>query len=181
MNLVAILGGSAVESAPHLLGRTVTTRVGGVTTSVLLTEVEAYEGTDDPASHAFRGRTPRNGSMFGPPGTLYVYRSYGIHWCMNVAVAPQGEGRAILLRGGEIVEGEDAIRRRRDRDDHLTDGPGKLCHALGVDGSMDATSVLGSGPVRLSDDQQPVGPYITTPRVGISKATDRPWRFIVRG
>lgn len=165
------------DAAEWLLGRRLETRIGGVTTAVALTEVEAYDGANDPASHAYRGRTPRNGSMFGPAGTLYVYRSYGIHWCMNVVCGAQGDPMAVLLRGGTVVEGEEAIVSRRGRDDHLVDGPGKLCQALGVTGDHDGSSVL-SGPVLLGERVM-TGSVTTSPRIGISKATDREWRFVL--
>lgn len=174
----SILTGTSLEAAPRLLGRRLETRIGGVVTAVALTEVEAYMGEDDPASHAFRGRTPRNGAMFGAPGSLYVYRSYGIHWCMNVTCGPEGVAMAVLLRGGVILEGKNEIERRRGRSDHLTDGPGKLCQALGVTGDHDGTSVL-EGPIRLGE-RVLVGEVVTTPRIGISKAVDRPWRFVLK-
>lgn len=179
MSLGAVLGGTAVEAAPRLLGHRVTTRIGGVETAVVLTEVEAYEAAGDPASHSFRGRTPRNASMFGPPGTLYVYRSYGIHWCMNIAVGPAGRGAAVLLRGGRVVAGHAEIERRRGRGDRLTDGPGKLCQALAVDGSADGTSVF-DGPVLLAPEPEAAGDVEATPRIGISKAVHRPWRYMLR-
>jgi len=170
---------TSLEVAPLLLGRRLETRVGGVVTAVAIDEVEAYLGVEDPASHAYRGPTPRNGSMFGPAGTVYVYRSYGIHWCMNITCSPAGTATAVLLRGGVILEGRHEIERRRRRADHLTDGPGKLTQALGVTDEHDGTSVL-DGPVRLGE---PVleGEIRTTPRVGISKAVDREWRFVLEG
>ena len=155
--------------------------VGGETTAVTITETEAYAGSDDPASHAFRGPTPRNETMFGRAGLLYVYRSYGIHWCMNVVVGAEGLAHAVLLRGGEVTEGRDVVERRRGRPRPLTDGPGKLCQGLGVSGEMDGID-LRVGPVTLHP-----GPGIgergveQTPRIGISKATGRRWRYVVVG
>jgi DNA-3-methyladenine glycosylase len=150
----------------------------------MLTEVEAYRGDEDPASHAYHGRTARNRAMFGPPGTLYVYRSYGLHWCLNVVVAEVGIAHAILLRAGVPLVGTAVMERRRGRGDHLTDGPGKLAAALGVDGAHDGTSLV-DGPVRLEEGPLPAGYAISaTPRIGITKAADRPWRFVatpVRG
>ena len=175
--MIDLLGRSALEAAPLLLGRRLETRIDGVLTAVALTEVEAYLGADDPASHAHRGRTPRNGAMFGPPGTLYVYRSYGVHWCLNITCGPEGEPMAVLLRSGVIVDGHDEIERRRGRSDHLTDGPGKLCQALGVDGSLDGTSVL-DGPVVLGDPVMD-GAVEVSPRIGIARATAYPWRFVL--
>jgi DNA-3-methyladenine glycosylase len=154
------------------------TEFGGRVTEVLLTEVEAYGGSDDAASHAYKGLTERNGSMFGPPGTLYVYRSYGVHWCANVATGPEGTGRAVLLRGGEPLEGKAVMQLRRGRIDQLTDGPGKLAQALGIDGTHDGTDLL-TGPVRLLPRMIDVPSIVATPRVGISKAKERPWRFVL--
>ncbi len=176
--LFEALGGDVLEAARWLLGCVIRTEFDGATTEVRLTEVEAYAGDRDPASHAYRGLTPRNASMFGPPGTLYVYRSYGIHWCMNIVAAGPGVAHAILLRGGEPVAGEATMAQRRGRTDHLTDGPGKLSQALGVDGRHDGTSVA-TGEVRLIRGGLPRGYVVeTTPRVGISRAADRPWRFV---
>jgi len=174
-----LLAGSVFDVARRLLGSRVRTELGGAVTEVALTEVEAYAGADDPASHAYRGRTVRNGAMFGPPGTLYVYRSYGLHWCMNIVVGDIDVPHAVLLRGGTVTEGLGTIEHRRGRTDHLTDGPGKLCGALGVTGDHDGTSVL-DGPVRLLPgtlaERHTV---LATPRVGISKAVEEPWRFVV--
>jgi DNA-3-methyladenine glycosylase len=176
--MIDVLGRSSLEVAPLLLGRRLESRVGGVLTAVVLNEVEAYMGSQDPASHAFNGRTARNDSMFGPPGTLYVYRSYGIHWCMNITCGPEGVPMAVLLRGGVLLDGRDTIQRRRGREDHLTDGPGKLCQALGVTGDHDGSSVV-EGPVTLGE---PVleGVLVTTPRIGITRAVERPWRFVLQ-
>jgi DNA-3-methyladenine glycosylase len=146
-------------------------------TEVTLTEVEAYGGRGDPASHAHRGETARNRSMFGPPGTLYVYRSYGVHWCVNITTGLKGEGQAVLLRSGVPTEGRSLMIERRRRADHLADGPGKLAQALGITGEDDGTNVLGDSRVRLLPGTAP-GRIVATPRVGISKATGRPWRFV---
>lgn len=162
-----------------LLGRRLVSFVGGFRCEVLLTEVEAYGGGDDPASHAHRGRTARNASMFGPPGTLYVYRSYGVHWCLNVVTGPEGEPSAILLRGGIPLAGESVMRRRRGRLDHLTDGPGKLAQACGVSGEHDGMSLLGGGEVEVVGTPVVEGSVVAGPRVGVSRAADRPWRFVV--
>ncbi len=173
------LAGPVLEAARAVLGRTLRSEVAGEVTEVVLTEVEAYDGAADPASHAYRGRTRRNGSMFGPPGTAYVYRSYGIHWCLNVATGPEGEGAAVLLRGGLPVAGEAAMIRRRGRRDHLADGPGKLAQALGVTGAHDGLSLLGDGPLRLLGRGTVEGTVLATPRIGISKAAERPWRLVI--
>jgi DNA-3-methyladenine glycosylase len=177
----AVLEGDVFSVAQRLVGCRIRTTFHGRTTEVMLTEVEAYAGADDPASHAYRGRTARNAAMFGPPGTLYVYRSYGIHWCMNIVVGEEGLPHAVLLRGGEVTRGGATIERRRRRHDHLTDGPGKLCEALGVTGAQDGTSVL-DGPVRLIPGDLPTNrTLLATPRVGISKAVEEPWRFVAVG
>lgn len=143
---------------------------------MILNEVEAYDGSNDPASHAFRGKTQRTAPMFEAPGTVYVYRSYGIHWCMNLAVNPKGEAGAVLLRGGTVVEGRREAERRRGRTTDLANGPGKLCQTLDVTGD-DSGSRLGSA-ITLGIGA-PVAPseIATSPRIGISKATDRLWRF----
>jgi len=176
--LQALLAGGVIEAARGLLGRRLRSEIGGEGCEVIITEVEAYGGADDPASHAYRGETPRTGAMFGPPGRLYVYRSYGIHWCMNVVTGPEGEASAVLLRGGIPLHGETAMARRRGRPDHLTDGPGKLCQALGVTGEHDGGSLV-VGPVYLMDGGPIAGTIISTGRVGVGKAAARPWRFVL--
>jgi DNA-3-methyladenine glycosylase len=165
------------EIARRLLGARLRTEIEGTPTEVALTEVEAY-GPEDPASHAFRGERNANRSMFKKPGTLYVYRSYGMHWCANVVTGPVGTGEAVLLRAGTPVTGEAAMRRRRGRDDHLCDGPGKLCQALGITGDLDGTS-LETGPARLTLAGDIPGKVIATSRIGITKGTDRLWRFVL--
>lgn len=152
-----------------------------------IVEVEAYAGEADPASHAFRGRTARNATMFGPPGRLYVYFSYGMHYCANVVCGPDGEASAVLLRGLTPLTGLDAMRAARgpaartDRD--LCNGPGKLCHAFGLDRSFDgADLVTGDRGVELVDDgTPPPGVAGVSGRVGLSVAGDVPWRFYVPG
>ena len=174
--LSALLGGDVVAAARGLLGQRLRSEIGGVVCEVLLTEVEAYGGADDPASHGFGGRTLRNASMFRVAGTLYVYRSYGMHWCLNAVTGAVGEPAAVLLRGGRPVAGEEHMRRRRGRSDHLCDGPGKLAQALGVTGDQDGTSLL-DGVVRLVGDPKAVRRIVAGPRVGIARAAERPWRF----
>jgi DNA-3-methyladenine glycosylase len=171
------LAGAVTKAAPALLGCRLGTSLDGEVTEVIITEVEAYGGADDPASHAFGGPTPRNGSMFGPPGTLYVYRAYGIHWCLNVVTGPEGHPAAVLVRAGTPVTGIRVMERRRGRTDHLADGPGKLAQALGVTGDHDGSSVF-DGPVRLAAGDPPSGEVVATPRIGIGQAVDRPWRFV---
>lgn len=175
--LEELLAGDPVAVASKLLGMRLRTRFGGAVTEVVITEVEAYAGEDDPASHTARGLTPRNRPMYGPAGTLYVYRSYGLHWCMNVVTGPAGVPGAVLVRGGVPSRGAEVMAARRGRTDHLSDGPGKLCAALGVTGEHDASSVL-TGPVRLLDRVEPPPRYRATERIGITRAVDRPWRFV---
>lgn len=142
-----------------------------------LTEVEAYGGKDDPASHAFGSRTNRNEPMYGPAGTLYVYLSYGVHWCANIVVGPAGTPNAVLMRGGEVVDGRRTAERRRGRATDLSNGPGRLGQALGLNGSHSGLGLF-NGPIRLEGPFGSVTAWKATPRIGISKAIDVPWRFI---
>lgn len=176
-DLRELLSGDVLRAARGLLGRLLSTDVACERTSVIVTEVEAYGGSDDPASHAYRGRSPRNASMFDGPGTLYVYRSYGIHWCANVVTGPRGEASAVLLRGATPVEGVDVMRRRRGRDDALVDGPGKLAQALAITGDHDGGSIF-AGPVSIGSVVVS-GSIAATPRIGVTRARDRPWRLVL--
>ncbi len=171
-----LLGGSPLEVAPKLIGAVLATVIDGERTAVRLTEVEAYGGSDDPASHAYGGPTARNASMFLAAGHLYVYRSYGIHELVNVVTGPEGVPGAVLLRAGIPLEGVDVMERRRGRRDHLTDGPGKLGRALGITLHHDGLA-LGEGPVTLHPPVETCE-VNATPRIGITRATDRPWRFV---
>ncbi len=180
----SLLSRSATEVAPLLLGWRVsnTTRDGTVTVS--LTEVEAYLGADDPASHAFRGATPRNRSMFSGPGHLYVYRSHGLHWCCNVVTGPEGEPSAVLLRAGLVIEGVPLARARRGEgkgDAALARGPGCLTQALGITGADDGVHLLAGGALRLEPGSTHADTVASGPRIGISRATDKPWRYWVPG
>ncbi|MFI0796155.1 DNA-3-methyladenine glycosylase [Micromonospora rubida] len=181
--LAELLAGPVVPAARGLLGCRLSTD--GVT--VRITEVEAYAGTaGDPASHAHRGRTPRNAVMFGPAGHAYVYFTYGMHWCVNVVTGPDGEASAVLLRAGEVVEGVEAARARRTavrRDVDLARGPARLCAALGIDKAAYGRDLLGDGPVRLRPAAGPVpdAAIAAGPRVGVTGAHDVPWRFWIAG
>jgi DNA-3-methyladenine glycosylase len=176
--LEEVLSGQPEEAAPLLLGAHVVSRVNDEEVRIRITEVEAYKGEDDPASHAYRGETPRNGSMFRKPGTLYVYRSYGIHSCANTSAGPEGVGWGILIRGGEVIDGEAVAVRRRGRPNDLASGPGKLCQALGITPMLDGTDLLDPASViRLESGDRPEM-IMATPRIGISKAQDLPWRFV---
>ncbi|MXY73421.1 MAG: DNA-3-methyladenine glycosylase [Acidimicrobiia bacterium] len=173
--------GPVLGVAEKLLGKRLVTRIGGETTSVVICEVEAYGGADDPASHAFSGPGRRNRTMFSEAGTLYVYRSYGVHWCANVVTGPEGRGEAVLLRGGRPEWGSETMIARRGRDDHLCDGPGKLTQALGVDGGHDGLALSAGRKVWLEETAEGPPESMRTPRVGISRATERLWRFVAVG
>ena len=176
-DLAEVLAGPVLEVAPRLLGAVV--RHDGV--AVRITEVEAYDGANDPGSHAFRGQTPRNRTMFGPPGHLYVYFTYGMHHCANVVCGPEGRASALLLRAGEVVEGIDLARERRGRppDRDLARGPARLCRALALDRSADGLD-LTDGTLGLPPPADPAR-ISTGPRVGLRHAPDRPWRFWLTG
>ena len=172
-----LLAGPVLEVAPRLLNAVV--RHGEV--AVRITEVEAYDGAGDPGSHAYRGRTRRNATMFGPPGHLYCYFTYGMHVCSNVVCGPEGTSSALLLRAGEVVDGIDVARARRPRstDRDLARGPARLCTALGIGLDLDGTD-LAVGPVTLV--LGPSAADVTTgPRVGLRGAPERPWRFWIAG
>jgi DNA-3-methyladenine glycosylase len=172
--------------APRLLGAVLVSDVGGVEIAVRLTEVEAYEGRDDPASHAFRGPTARTAVMFGPPGHLYCYFTYGMHWCANIVCGPDGVAAAVLLRAGEVIEGMDAARARRPaarRDVELARGPARLATCLGLGAAQNGTDLCDPGAaVRLESVPARRVPRVSSgPRVGITAAAERDWRFWVDG
>lgn len=173
-----ILASAPEDAAPRLLGAHLVSRVGGGEVRLRIDEVEAYKGSDDPASHAYRGETSRNTSMFQHPGTLYVYRSYGIHNCANTAAGPEGVGWGILIRGGEIIDGLGLAVMRRGRETELANGPGKLCQALGITLDLNGTDLLSADSVVHLEDGEPPPLVMATPRIGISKAKDLPWRFV---
>jgi len=176
------LAGPAVEVAPRLLGALLRHQGDGGAVTVRLTEVEAYAGQHDPGSHAFRGHTRRNQVMFGPPGRLYVYFTYGMHHCCNVVVGSEGEAAAVLLRAGEVVEGQELARVRRPRagDRDLARGPARLCRTLGLDLRHNGAD-LAAGPLLLRLGDPVVEDRIATgPRVGLRAAADSPWRFWLR-
>lgn len=181
--LEELLAGPVLEVAPRLLGAVLRHETPEGPVSVRLTEVEAYAGAEDPGSHAHRGPTRRNEVMFGPPGHLYVYFTYGMHFCCNVVVGQEGHASAVLLRAGEVVEGADLARARRPRstDRDLARGPARLCSALGIDGRHNGVD-LGTGALTLRPGT-PVPPskVATGPRVGLRLAADHPWRFWVVG
>jgi DNA-3-methyladenine glycosylase len=163
---------SVHDVAPELVGATlVVNGVGG-----RIVEVEAYD-RQDPASHGFHGETPRNRSMFGPPGHAYVYRSYGIHWCLNLVCEEEGAAAAVLVRALEPTRGLDVMRERRGLEDErlLCAGPGRLCQALAVTGEHDGLR-LDHRPFALKEAPAPAQ-VVSGPRVGISRAAELPWRY----
>ncbi|KAB1641914.1 DNA-3-methyladenine glycosylase [Gulosibacter chungangensis] len=170
---------SAIETAPLLLGATL--RRGPV--ALMITEVEAYEGIRDPASHAYRGPTNRNRVMFGPPGHLYCYSMHG-HTCCNVVCSPEGDAAAVLIRAGRIMEGIDVARERRAgvKDDWLARGPGNLTRALGITMADYGTALFAHGSaVTLTMPELRIAEVACGPRVGVSRAHQEPWRFWVAG
>jgi DNA-3-methyladenine glycosylase len=214
--------GSAAAVAPALLGCVLEHDTPEGLVAVALTEVEAYHGQADPASHAYRGQTPRNAVMFGPPGHAYVYFTYGMHFCVNLVCLPEGTASAVLLRAGRVIDGEPLARARRTapgpngRD--LARGPARLCQALGIDREQNGADVCDpASPLRVrwpAGNGEPAGPWAAElagagraevagtgraevagagpaelagaaissgPRVGVSAAGDRPWRFWITG
>jgi DNA-3-methyladenine glycosylase len=167
---------SVHEVAPDLIGAKLLFRgAGGI-----VVEVEAYHHTD-PAAHSFRGRTPRNAVMFGPPGFAYVYRSYGIHWCLNFVCEPEGSAAAVLVRAIEPTDGIAVMRRRRGIADLrlLCSGPGRLCQALGITGAQNGTP-LDRAPFALAG--RAATPEIAIGvRIGIKRAAEHPWRYGLKG
>ena len=179
----AFLGRPAESVAPNLLGARLESTVDGRKTAGIIVEVEAYTGPGDPASHAAAriGRTRRNASMFGAPGTAYVYLSYGVHWCMNVVTGPVGDPCAVLIRAVEPLEGLDLMEARRGRGKDLTSGPGRLAQALGITDALDGHD-LSLPPLRLLPGVPTTPRSIdVSPRIGVSRAREWPLRFYVRG
>jgi len=182
----------SVEVAPDLLGCVLEHETADGLVAVELTEVEAYAGRSDPASHAYRGKTRRNAVMFGPPGHAYVYFTYGMHFCVNmVCLGEEGSASAVLLRAGAIIAGEDLARARRARGPgvvasrDLARGPARLCQALAIDRSLDGADVcVAQSPLRmLSGAGNPArsAKILTGPRVGVSSAAEIPWRYWYEG
>jgi DNA-3-methyladenine glycosylase len=167
---------SVHDVAPDLIGATLLVDgVGGV-----IVEVEAYDH-EDPAAHGYRGPTPRNAAMFGPPGRAYVYRSYGLHWCVNFVCGPVGEASAVLIRALEPTDGLQEMHERRGLEDErlLCAGPGRLCEALAITRQHDGMA-LDAPPFRLGARKREVE-IVRGPRIGITKAVDQPWRYGLKG
>jgi len=182
----------SVEVAPDLLGCVLEHETADGLVAVELTEVEAYAGRSDPASHAYRGKTRRNAVMFGPPGHAYVYFTYGMHFCVNmVCLGEEGSASAVLLRAGAIIAGEDLARARRARGPgvvasrDLARGPARLCQALAIDRSLDGADVcVAQSPLRVragAGHPARSAKILTGPRVGVSSAAEIPWRFWYEG
>jgi DNA-3-methyladenine glycosylase len=177
----------SLELAPLLLNKVLVTRTDdGVRLAARIVEVEAYRGSDDAGSHAYRGMTPRTEVMFGPPGRLYVYFTYGMHWCANVVATKDGDAAAVLLRAGAPVAGIEVMRERRvkaRRDRDLLAGPARLCQALGLTGADNGADLV-RGPVRILDDgvAPPATPGVST-RIGLAlgRGDEHPWRYFVPG
>ncbi|HEX5292766.1 MAG TPA: DNA-3-methyladenine glycosylase [Streptosporangiaceae bacterium] len=197
--------GHAPEVAPLLLGCVLRRDSPQGPVAAVITEVEAYAGLTDPASHAYRGETARNAVMFGPPGHAYVYFTYGMHFCVNLVCEPAGAVSAILLRAGRIIEGAGlaaarrwpqadgeagaggraGTRTRRHLERDLARGPARLCQALGIDMALNGADAVGlQSPLRVSagpDGPVPADMICSGPRIGISQAVDVPWRFWLAG
>jgi DNA-3-methyladenine glycosylase len=191
----SFFGRSSVAVAPDLLGCVLERRSPEGVVAVRLTEVEAYTGAADPASHAYRGPTRRNAVMFGPPGHAYVYFTYGMHFCVNLVCQPEGTAEAVLIRAGAIIKGVPLARLRRSAartDYELARGPARLCQALAIDRVLDGADVGDPGsPLRVlgpaaggspgPGEPRPAGAIRTGPRVGVSAAAEVPWRFWIDG
>ena len=185
----------SLQVAPQVLGCVLAHETAEGLVAVRLTEVEAYEGAEDPASHSYRGRTARNAVMFGPPGHAYVYFTYGMHWCVNVVCLRPGTASAVLIRAGQVIEGLPLATARRAAGRarvssiagrELARGPARLCQALGIDRTQSGLDVVDpSSPLRIFGRAEAAdgGPVQISqgPRVGISRAADRPWRFWLTG
>lgn len=189
--LKSILNLPSYEVAPKLIGVKITHKSSLGLVSGIITEVEAYE-QDDPASHSFGGRTDKNQAMFGPSGHAYIYLSYGMHWCLNVATDQEGYGSGVLIRGVYVTEGADLAAKFRfgvesvkdlkpAQYKSLSDGPGKVTQAFGVTKDLYGANFFNEdSSLQLNPGVEvPTEYIITTPRIGISKAVDRPWRWLL--
>jgi DNA-3-methyladenine glycosylase len=181
--------GPALDVAPALLGCVLEADSAAGLVAVRITEVEAYSGQTDPASHAYRRKSGRNQVMFGPPGYAYVYQIYGLHFCINLVCRPAGTAEAVLLRAGQVVEGEEVAWERRPAarsELQLARGPALLCQVLAIDRRFDGTDVcVKDSPVRIRGSRPGGAPapgaIRTGPRVGVTQAADYPWRFWLDG
>jgi DNA-3-methyladenine glycosylase len=180
----------AVAVAPELLGCVLWHESADGPEAVIITEAEAYAGSADPASHAFRGRTPRNAVMFGEPGHAYVYFTYGMHYCVNLICMPAGTAEGVLLRAGRVIEGAalaaarsaPAAARKPVAERDLARGPARLCRAMGINRSQDGADACDPGsPLRVQPRAVQVPQIAHGPRVGVSQGAETPWRFWIAG
>lgn len=177
----AVLEGPVDEVAPRLLGCYLVRELEGRRLVGRIVETEAYDQTDA-ASHSYRGETERTRVMFGPAGFLYVYFTYGMHYCCNVVVGPPGRGAAVLIRAIEPLEGEAAMAANRKgiQGPPMTNGPAKLCYALGIDKRLNGHNLQDSPLQLIVNDALPQGEIVQTMRIGITQAKDVPWRFYLK-
>ncbi|HEY9723958.1 MAG TPA: DNA-3-methyladenine glycosylase [Oscillatoriaceae cyanobacterium] len=166
------------EAARRLLGAYLVRELDGEMLVGRIVETEAYLGAGDPGSHAARGETPRCRAMFGPPGRAYVYRIYGVHHCFNVVTEPEGTGAAVLVRALEPIQGEAVMRARRGSE-ALTNGPGRICQALGIDRALDGVDLTRRGPLYLLHGEAPQEAIATTTRIGLTQGAELPLRYIL--
>jgi DNA-3-methyladenine glycosylase len=168
-------------AAPLLLGCFLERFIDGTFLKVRIVEVEAYDQTDA-ASHSYNGRTPRTDIMFGAPGYMYVYFVYGMHYCSNIVVGPEGYGAAVLIRAVEVINGQDIISKRRHKNGfEATNGPAKLCQALGIDNLFNGHDLTKKPLILTKASLKKDERIVQTTRIGISKSKDVPWRFYIKG
>jgi DNA-3-methyladenine glycosylase len=175
------LENSALEVAPRLLGCQLIRTINGKQMVGRIVETEAYDQTDA-ASHSYKGQTPRTDVMFGPAGHLYVYFTYGMHYCCNVTVGPTGHGAAVLIRALEPITGQEFMQQNRGARSlsELTNGPAKLCQALFIDRNLNGHDLRGEPLILKQKDIMPGESIVQTSRIGISREQDRPWRFYIK-
>jgi DNA-3-methyladenine glycosylase len=166
-----------LEVAPDLLGKYLVFHSPQGKVVGEINEVEAYLGLNDPASHAFRGKTDRTSVLFGEAGFAYVYFIYGVHYCLNLVTETNGTAGAVLLRSLIPIEGQEIMAKNRGSDKNLTNGPGKICQAFGITKTQNGVDVVQSDTLYLEDRGKKVPIYSTSKRIGISQATDKLWRF----
>lgn len=171
---------SAANVAPRLLGCILERRIDGAMVRAKIVETEAYD-ENDIASHSFKGKTPRTEVMFGPPGHLYVYFTYGMHYCCNIVVGPEGRGSAVLIRAVEPIEGVDIMQNKRKKTGVLlTNGPAKLCQAMGIDLLLNGHDLRKDNLRLIVKGAIPAASIVQSTRVGISVGIEMPWRFYIK-